>query len=309
MPPGKHDTVFHNLLRPLVHRIFAGRSRYNQRYRKWKMRLDPSGLTFRDSAGREEIATSLFRPDPRLAVILAIGASNIANEGDPAGRHEPAKAVYNFNFLDGKCYVARDPLLGATLDRSNVLTRLGDLLVARGAYDRVLLAPGGHSGTYAAEWAPEGAMYNRLRGVLRALRRADLNVTHILWQQGEAEASQPRNEVRGWADSFTAFVDAVRALHVDAPIYVARCTICCCGPSESVRAAQAAVVNPARSILAGPDLDTIGPDQRWDGCHFAISGLDRAASLWFDALAASKAMPVDTTSSSGACPLDGTALA
>jgi hypothetical protein len=253
---------------------------------QWRQPCDPSGVTFRDASGRVEVARELFHSDSRLAVILALGASNLANEGDPKGLYEPAGGVFNFDFITGKCYVAKDPLLGGTADRGNVLTRLGDRLVARGLYDRVLLVPVAHGGTLIAEWVTGGRMYPRLRRALEMLSRAEIGVTHVIWQVGEGEISWPRDEadVTAWIACFARIVEVIRASRIDAPIYVAQATVCCGGPSEAMRGAQRAVVKPERGILPGPDLDQLGPDQRWDDCHFSVSGMDKAADLWCGAL-------------------------
>jgi hypothetical protein len=255
---------------------------------QWRQPCDPSGVTFRDATGRTGVSEALFRADPRVAVILALGASNLANEGDAKEPCEPAHGVFNFDFIAVKCYVAKDPLVGSTADRGNVLTRLGDRLVSRGRYDRVLLVPVAHGGTLIGEWVPGGRMHPRLRRAIETLSRAGIAVTHILWQLGEGEISHPRNEddVKGWIAKFARIADVIRAARIDAPIYVAQATICCSGRSEAMRGAQRAVVQSDRGILAGPDLDVLGPDQRWDGCHFSVSGMERAADLWFDALAA-----------------------
>jgi hypothetical protein len=246
-------------------------------------RLDPGRQTFRDVAGREVADDRLFiTPDSGLAVILALGASNIANEADPNGLIVPHQGVYNFNFLDGRCYVAKDPLLGATQQRSNLLTRLGDLLARRGLYERVLLVPIAYGGTYARDWAPKGTMHPRLRRTIRMLRRRNISVTHVLWQQGEAEAAMPNANPEEWTKHFCRTLPVIRGAFPDAPIYVAQCTICRSSPNNVIRAAQCSVVNPSKKIFAGPDLDVIGLDDRWDQCHFSIAGLKKAAALWFE---------------------------
>ncbi|MFZ3359312.1 MAG: hypothetical protein WA177_11165, partial [Xanthobacteraceae bacterium] len=89
-------------------------------------RFDPFHLSFRRTAGRRVVSEALFSASSNTAVILGLGQSNIANEGDAGALYEPKGEVCNFNFFDGKCYAAKDPLLGASLDRSNVLTRLGE---------------------------------------------------------------------------------------------------------------------------------------------------------------------------------------
>jgi hypothetical protein len=247
-------------------------------------RLDPSHLSYYDATGRQAIDTSLFAADPSLAVILIAGQSNIANEGDPDGLIVPAPGAYNFNLFDGRCFVARDPLLGATCDRSNVATRLADLLINSGTFTRVLLVPIAHGGTFIREWTRNGRMGPRLLVAMERLREAGIGVTHVLWQSGEAEGAQANADARAWTQDFGEIVDVIRVGGVLAPIYVAQCTVCCSGPNEVIRSAQREVRSQARGVFAGPDLDTIGPEKRWDGCHFSAAGLQEAAQLWFDCL-------------------------
>jgi hypothetical protein len=286
MPIEKAVTHIRNILRPYVRQFFATRDRYHQKIVRWKTRFDPSGSTFRESKGRTEVSCRVFQDDSRTAVILAMGASNIANEGDPKGCYVPTTGVYNFNFLDGRCYIAKDPLLGASLDRSNLLTRLGDRIVLSGSYDRVLLIPIAHGGTFIEEWAPGGRMHARLRRTIKLLGRARIKLTHILWQQGEAEANRECADPDGilWVLNFSKIAHAIRAKGINAPIYVARCTVCHGSPCDIIRKAQADVIQPNQGIFAGPDLDTIGNDQRWDGCHFSGHGMDIAADLWYAAI-------------------------
>jgi len=246
--------------------------------------FDPFHLSFRNTAGRRAVSAAMFATSPANAVILGIGQSNIANEGDANALYVPKGRVFNFNFFDGKCYAAKDPLLGASIGRSNVLTRLGDLLVEQGTFQQVLLVPIAHGGTYVSEWAPQGRMFPRLAWTLERLRQQRIRITHIAWQQGEAEAAQDNPNPDEWVRHFTAMVDAIRVAGADAPIYVAQCTVCCNDPNEKIRAAQRRVVNKADGIFPGPDVDAIGRDERYDGCHFSATGLKHAAELWCEAL-------------------------
>jgi Carbohydrate esterase, sialic acid-specific acetylesterase len=247
-------------------------------------RFDPLHLSFRKTAARRNVSVTLFAASPATAVILGVGQSNIANEGDAGARYAPKGDVYNFNFFDGRCYVAKDPLLGASIDRSNMLTRLGEFLVERRNYERVLLAPIAHGGTFARDWAPSGRMFPRLEWTLERLRESRVGITHILWQQGEAEAAESKPDAQAWMRHFMAMVAAIRASGADAPIYVAQCTICRNDPNETIRAAQRSVVDPAAGIFAGPDIDQIGANERYDGCHMSAAGLRHAAELWYDTL-------------------------
>jgi hypothetical protein len=254
------------------------------------MTRDAAGLvlgdTWRDAAGREEVDCDECA-GPGCAVMLAFGQSNIANEGDPEARYAARQAVFNFDFLSGRCYRARDPLLGATWDRSNVLTRLGDLLIERGRFARILLVPIAFGGSFVAEWSPGGRHFPRLALAVDRLARAGLAVSHALWHQGEAEAAEGAPElVAAYGRHFRAIVGALRQRGVAAPIYVSQATVCRNRPNEALRAVQRSLVDPAAGLRPGPDTDGIGLDERWDGCHFGKSGLERAARLWYEALTA-----------------------
>jgi len=72
-------------------------------------------------------------------------------------------------------------------------------------------------------------------------------------------------------------VKVLRGHGLQAPIYVAMCTICHQGRSELIRCAQQSVVSPEVEIFAGPDHDTIL--DRWDGGHFSEAGMEQAVSL------------------------------
>ena len=246
--------------------------------------VDPYHFSFRKTAGRRKVSDAVLAASPVTAIILGIGQSNIANEGEACALYVAKREVYNFNFFDGNCYEARDPLLGASHDRSNVLTRVGDLLVERGNYQRVVLIPIAHGGTFVSEWSPTGRMFPRLQWTLERLRDQQIKITHIAWQQGEAEAAQHNPNPEDWVRHFLAMVDAIRAAGAEAPIYVAQSTICCNDPNAQIQTAQRQVVNPTAGILSGPDIDLIGRDERYDGCHLSAAGLRHAAELWYGAL-------------------------
>ena len=138
---------------------------------------------FADAKGREEV--SCWSIDHDAAVILAMGQSNAGNYGETLYR--PVQPVFNFNWNDGKCYRAEDPLLGSTGDRGSVWTRLGDALVETKRFKQVVIVPVGVGGSSVRDWAgPDGPSQRAVRAS-EALGRVGLHVTHVLWHQGEAD--------------------------------------------------------------------------------------------------------------------------
>jgi len=93
--------------------------------------------------------------------------------------------------FDGRCYGARDPLLGTDTDRSNFANRLGDLLVQRRTFDRVILVPIANGASPVASWAPGGVLFRRLMEATRRVRAGGLEITLATWRQGAADAYSP----------------------------------------------------------------------------------------------------------------------
>lgn len=214
-----------------------------------------------------------------LMVVLILGQSNAANHGlSPASAG--AKA---FSFFQGHCYVAQDPLPGATGEGGSVWTRLAPQLIQAGIADQVLFVPLAVESTTVAAWNQDARLRSHLLSTLQELQTQGLPVTHIFWHQGEADAKAATPGAR-YQNDFRQLVAFLREQGLSAPIYVAQASICRNQANVEIRAAQHAVLNPALGILPGPDTDVLDGTYRYDGCHFSDAGLARAATLWLAAL-------------------------
>ena len=232
-------------------------------------------LSVNNTADRKEVDCKKAIWHKNAAILLTLGQSNISNTID--GRFEPGPNVINFSLYDGKCYLAHDPLLGATNSGGNVATRLASKLVNSGAYQVVIVAPIAVGGTFVENWSVGGFLNRRIVVSIKRLHDAGLEPTHVLWHQGEANAKTPAHEYRA---AFFSVFSTIRRNGVFAPIYVAQTSICGSAPAESIRQIQRSLVDPSKNILAGPDTDQLGPEYRHDGCHFNAAGGERHAELW-----------------------------
>jgi len=214
-------------------------------------------------------------------VLITFGQSNAGNSG--TGLFGAIPGVYNFNFLDGQCYKARDPLLGAGGNGGSAWMPLAKLLIERDLVKGVIIAPIAVGGSRVEDWAPGGPLAGRIDRVVKSLGDAGLPVHALLWHQGESDRAT-RPEI--YTATFLRMAEAVRTLGVAAPIYVARATFCGDYASSAINAAQMQLGANYPGLRPGPDTDTlVGPAVR-NGCHFTRRGLLEHASLWFDALAA-----------------------
>jgi hypothetical protein len=222
--------------------------------------------------------------DARVAVVLAMGQSNIANETQGDARSAFPGRV--FGFYEGRCMEAASPLLGASGVGGEWLTLLGDALIRSGRYDRVVLVPAAVGGQPIAQFS-EGPLTGMLKETLLSVATR-YRMTHALWLQGESDFAQatPPEDYRR---AFGEMLAALRRNGVTAPVFVAVATFCdAMAPwrdGNAIQQAQRALVDPAAGVWPGPDLDALAPARaRFDSCHLAREGQRAAAEGFFRAI-------------------------
>ncbi|MBI2798821.1 MAG: hypothetical protein HYX63_00815 [Gammaproteobacteria bacterium] len=219
---------------------------------------------------------------PKTLVALTFGQSNSANF--VRGRYRAKDAV--FYVAEGRCFTAEDPLPGADGDGGSVWSRLGDLLIASGRYERVVFAGIGVANSTVSSWSPGGDLHPKLMATLKGLVGTGLTPTHLLWHQGEADRSRHTTGA-AYQAHFRDLVQAIRQAKVAAPILVAVASYCYGDSSAQITSAQAALVSRRLNIYAGPNTDNYtAPAERADDCHFSALGAERVAAAWFAALSA-----------------------
>lgn len=234
---------------------------------------------FSDVSGRAEISCASLRKD--TPVILIMGQSNAANYGET--RYRPKAAVYNFNWMDGRCYRAEDPLLGATGNNGSIWSRLGDTVIAQGGFREILFVPIAVGGTAVRDWAGGHGPTARGIAAAKALAQQGLKITHIFWEQGAADEDTPKPV---YQRLFKSMVDYLRAEGLDAPVFVAIETICGNRAHSEIQAAQRELPLLITDVFPGPDADSMDrlSDRTQDGCHYSERGLQALAQMWTDVL-------------------------
>jgi carbohydrate esterase-like sialic acid-specific acetylesterase len=206
-----------------------------------------------DRAGRlasddQKKAVACPQQTDRTAVLLLIGQSNAGNHAGQRFRSEHGDAVVNF--FNGRCYVAASPLLGSDGFSGEYWTQLGNLLVDRGSFDQVVLAPVAIIGSEVLRWAAGGDLNAIMIDTTSQLQRQGYRVTHVLWVQGEKDYVKGTNE-RDYRDRFLSLVNSLRSHHVAAPVYVGITSKCLGASSHGTRFHSAD--NPiARAQMALP---------------------------------------------------------
>ena len=155
----------------------------------------------------------------KTAIIVVHGQSNAANYG--SARYTAREAVDNFDPATGKCFAAADPLLGTDGAGGSFATRLGDILIEAGRYDRVIIVPLALGSSSISFLNNEGARL--ITNGISKLKAAGLTPTHILFQQGETDA-RLTTTAEQYASLLHQLVKLFRAAGFDAPFYLSRST-------------------------------------------------------------------------------------
>jgi len=234
---------------------------------------------YNDVAAETEVDCASIYNNEKSLVVMGIGQSNHANSVPV--RYTPRNAVYTF--FKGKCYVGRDPVLGATGDGGSVLTRLADkVLDANPQYDNVIIVGGAVGGSSVIQWVwgnPLGT-WIIVEQHLRLLS-ANIELDMILWHQGEADILLTTAQYKYF---FKVMRFWFRYFNLNAPIYIAQASYCLGNSSQQIRDAQFQLAEEFDDLKHGPNTDTLDSSYRYDNCHFSDEGADVHANLWLDAL-------------------------
>lgn len=224
--------------------------------------------------------------DPRIihadstAVILTLGQSNAASSGQ--GTYHCRNEVYEF--YQDSLFSALDPLLGDVGNGGcSVWTRLADMLIDSGQYRRVVLISLAVGSTTVQSWE-EGTCSSILQERLEMISRHGINVTHMVWHQGESDnlenTSREVYKVR-----LKRVLERIRRAGVEAPFWVCVASyhpemigVKEQGLDTCIRRAQIEFVEETSGTRPGPDTDLLNlASDRYDGVHFSRTGLDKFA--------------------------------
>jgi hypothetical protein len=230
----------------------------------------------------------------RTAVLLVLGQSNAANYGGQRFASKHGDKIVNF--FDGQCYVAASPLLGSGGIMGEFWTELGNHLIGSGKFDFVVIAPVAYAGSAVERWARGGDLNAVLVDTLSKIKADGYAITHVLWDQGEADYVVGTSE-DAYRERLLSMIDTLRGEGITAPVYLSIASKCLDPRKRGTRQphsadnpvvrAQLALSSGAGNIRRGVNTDTLldGLD-RYDGCHIGGGGAEKVARAWADILLA-----------------------
>lgn len=257
---------------------------------------------YRSTAGKT-VRSLTINTGIRNLVLIVAGQSNYQNVANTAYTPTNGSALDNFNVYDGGMYAAADPLLGASWTYTtlgvggtnpspgNIGTRVGDLLITNGKFDRVILVPVAIGGTAVADWAT-GAVSNRIptamaRLASRGITPATTGVTFaVIWGQGESDAGTGQAT---YTSRLNTVISNAASAGFSGRWFINKQTWIGGVVDTNTQAAQVAMPNGS-TIFAGADADSLNATNRYsDNTHFNDTGMAALATLVYNAMHASGA--------------------
>ena len=227
------------------------------------------------SGGRTELSCGQFAPNDETGVILTFGQSNSANHEEKktiAGMH-----VGNFNPADGKCYRAKDPMLGATGNEGSLWPVMGQDLIASGRFKNVLIVPVGVGSSEIESWRPATRVFfPRVERALQMLSAAKLHVTDVIFQQGEFDAGvETPGDV--YLSAVKEIISRLRTDGVNAPIIMAIATGCGDKQYPIMKLVRSKISRFAEGVYLGPDFGEV--PNRYNECHLFGADAEKESSV------------------------------
>lgn len=218
----------------------------------------------------------------RVIIFMTFGQSNAANYGE--GQYSVRNEVYNY--YKGRLYAAAEPLLGPDGKGSSVWTRVADLVIDSGLYDRAIIVPCGIGQTSVKCWS-SGECADKINEILDDLNRDGIELTHIFWCQGETD-NVDGTAATEYGSELGKVIGHFRNRGIDAPFFVSLTSYFPfnnnnpLGISEQVLQGQLSVLDSANHVLKGPNVDALNlAYYRYDAVHLSEKGLDKLAMDWY----------------------------
>jgi len=261
---------------------------------------------------------------PNTAYVLVVGQSNIANYGIYTDSYTPTGNVQRLT-INGTWETAVSPAganrlatgynyTGGTASATpggssggNMDGRIGDAIIAGGAYTAVKIVNVAVGGTPIGWWlstasptdyyggVPRGEdnfsytntkLYERIQYAATTATTQGFAFTHVLLGIGESDATYPNfTPAATYQSRFAQFKTDLTNLGITAPIWISQTSYTLDGNSNvttnsTITNAQQVIVDTYSNVYAGPNTDYYADSYRHDHLHFNTTGLTNIAADW-----------------------------
>ena len=215
-------------------------------------------------------------PAPQNAeVVVTFGQSNAANSGGHRYTNQDPRIL---NFFDGHCYVASDPMLGASADRGSLWIPFAQAYKSDKTLVFVTFAVGA---TRLDQWADPDDLGKHFKHNMSSLKQAGLSPDLFLWVQGESDHA---SDVSVYERSLDEYLSGIATEFPESRLALSGTSYCASNSSKALVRAQRKVAQNRDFIWLGVTDDIVGSEYRYDNCHFSKYGMDKVAKRFAESL-------------------------
>lgn len=242
---------------------------YEANYGEKKNELTHLPDVFRDTSNK--VKTECPNINDSI-IVVAFGQSNSANH---AGQRFESKNNSVVNFYNGSCYVAKDPMLGATGNAGSIWIPFGQKLTQKSG-KKVVLVTFGVGGTSINRWTDSKDLGGFMDLNLSELKSTYGSVNYFLWVQGEADKGIDPSK---YEFQLASLIKKTKTYFPGSKFMLSATTYCEGTDDSAINAIQKNISNkfPAVSCLGDTDKYT-NSIYRYDDCHFSGLGVEAIAS-------------------------------
>jgi len=208
-------------------------------------------------------------------VIIGFGQSNSANHA--GHRFETNKDIVNF--YNGKCYVAIDPLLGATGRSGSVWIPLSEQLNIKNK--TIVLSTFGVGGTKVSDWLNDDYLMPFYKENISFLKSVYKHPNAVLWMQGSADRG---TDLYDLDKDIKKFISILLKDFNDSNVYIIPSTYCNKNPSIDINNIYMKYSKSLGAIFVDNVDELNDMSLRYDDCHYSEKGARalarKIASYW-----------------------------
>ena len=242
--------------------------------------------------------------------IATFGQSNSANSVTEISNVAIPPNLYQYDWKSQRCYLYKEPLLGASGTKGNVITYAA-IKIANTSNKPIVIIPFGVGGTSVLELA-YGDLSHQHQIVMKRIKESGLSPMIFLWHQGERDSktiSVPLDEItkvpyfqkyyeqkgnskgmfplteESYYNALKKVVESTFKSYPQSSFGIALATRCQNTPWNPVRSAQARISQDLPNTFISADSDKItGLDKRPDNCHFSAKGASELGNLYYESI-------------------------
>ena len=248
---------------------------------------------------------------PKNSLIIAtFGQANSTNGMTEKSDVEIPPNLYQYDWKSQKCYFYKEPLLGTSGIKGNVITYTATQL-AKKSRKPIVIIPFGVGNTSVLEWA-YGDLSFQHSIIMKRLKKSTLSPRIFLWHQGETDSKtssvsfdtiieapyfqnyfQQKGKYKGMIPlTEEVYYNALRKIaestlnnFPESSFGIALATRCGNKIWNPVRSAQKRISEELPNSFISADSDKItGLDKRPDNCHFSAKGASELGNLYYESI-------------------------